>query len=189
MEQDEFLRKLATALDRARVRYLVTGGIAVVVWGRPRFTADIDVVVELTPENLNALAQELKKIAGDIYLDVQMMQRALRTKGEFNLIHSDSGLKVDFWMLRDDDPFDRERMRRRIRRKVAATGIYFSSPEDLVLIKLRWHKESGSEQQLRDIESILHVQEKLDTAYLRKWARRHSTSRMLTSLLAKSHHG
>lgn len=186
MEQERFLQKLAGVLAKLKIPYLVTGGMAVAVWGRPRFTADVDVVMELARVKVNGLAAALLKLDRDVYLDRHMMFRALKTQGEFNVVHPASGLKVDFWMLKDD-LFDRQRMQRRIQKRIWGTGVWFSSPEDLMLIKLRWHKDSGSEQQLRDIESILHIQKKLDWPYLRKWALRHSTSRILASLLKKSH--
>ncbi|OGF62085.1 hypothetical protein A2926_03320 [Candidatus Giovannonibacteria bacterium RIFCSPLOWO2_01_FULL_44_40] len=63
--------------------------------------------------------------------------------------------------------------------------IYFLSPEDLILSKLLWSKESGSELQLRDAESILKFQKKLDLKYLRKWAATHSTISSLEALLKK----
>ncbi len=185
MEQDELLRKLGKVLAKLRIPYLITGGIAVVAWGRPRFTADIDVVIELLPKNLEQLAKELEAIDNDVYVDRNMMSRALTTQGEFNFIHPSSGLKVDFWIL-TNEKFDRERMRRRIKRKIAGIPLFFSSPEDLILIKLRWHKESGSEQQLRDVESIIKIQKKLDWRYLAKWSKKQRTVRILKELKAQS---
>lgn len=182
MEQDQLLKKLGEILGRLRIPYLVTGGIAVLVWGRPRFTADIDVVVELAPEKLGELAAALSKIDKDVYISRRDMLRALDQKGEFNFIHPDSGLKIDFWILDTSDSFDRERMRRRIMRKIAGQELYFSSPEDLVLIKLKWHTASGSEQQLRDVESILKIQKKLDWPYLEKWSKKQGTGRILREL-------
>lgn len=96
MEQEELLKKLAKILHKLDIPYLITGGVAVAVWGRPRFTADIDIVIELIPEKLDKLAEELLAIEKDVYLDKKMMRGALERRGEFNFIHPGAGLKVDF---------------------------------------------------------------------------------------------
>lgn len=178
MEQEELIEKLGQILTKLKIPYIVTGGIAVVAWGRPRFTADIDVVIELLPEKLDKLAEELLKIDKEVYVDKLSMQRALERKGEFNFIHPASGLKIDFWILKND-PFDRSRMQRRIKKRIGDAYLYFTSPEDLILIKLLWYKNSGSSRQLEDIESILKIQKKLDMKYIKKWSRVHSTETLV----------
>lgn len=184
MEQEELLRKIAAILDDLDIPYIITGGIAVVIWGRPRFTADIDIVIELTRKNLDRLAERLLDIDKEVYVDRESMERALERHGEFNFIHPAAGLKVDFWILRND-AFDRERMRRRVRRRIAGTDIFLTSPEDLILIKLLWYKESGSTRQLEDVESVFKIQKKLDWKYIRKWARVHATLEILNTLWNK----
>jgi len=96
-EQEELLEKIASILRELDIPYAVTGGIAITVWGRPRFTADIDIIVELASQKLDKLAEKLLSIDKVVYVDKRMMQRALEQRGEFNFIHPASGLKVDFW--------------------------------------------------------------------------------------------
>ena len=181
MEQEELLQKVSEILKSLDIPYIITGGIAIVVWGRPRFTADIDIVVELVPQKLDKLAKKLLKIDKKVYVDEQMMRQALEQKGEFNFIHPAAGLKVDFWVMKNDE-FDRSRMKRKIKKKVAGAPIYISSPEDLILIKLLWYKETGSTRQLEDIESVLVIQKKLDWKYMRKWSKKQSTLKILNKL-------
>jgi hypothetical protein len=184
MEQEDLLKKLGWILKRLKIPYIITGGIAVVIWGRLRFTADIDVVVELAPQKISQLAKMLLDIDKYSYVDEFAIKRALERKGEFNFIHSGSGLKVDFWILKDDN-FDRERIKRRIHKKIGGQTLYFSSPEDLILIKLQWYKKTESTRQLEDIESILKIQKKLDLNYIKRWAKIQSTAKILKSLLNK----
>ncbi len=184
MEQEELLRKISKILKALGIPYIITGGIAVVVWGRPRFTADIDIVVELSVKKADRLAYELLEINKEAYVDRRMIQRALESKGEFNFIHPGAGLKVDFWIMKNDE-FDRSRLTRRVKKKIAGVETYLSSPEDLILVKLLWYKEGESTRQLEDIESILKIQKKLDWKYLKKWSKIQSTSRILASLMKK----
>src|SRR3989344_1804996 len=165
MEQEELLIKIAGILEKLNIPYAVTGGIAVSVWGRARFTADIDIAVELFPEKLKDLASELLKIDKDVYVDELSMQRALEKKGEFNFIHHASGLKVDFWVLKGTS-FDKKEVERKISREFSGTSVSFISPEDLILRKLLWYKMTESDRQLEDIKSVLERQKKLDIKYI-----------------------
>lgn len=186
MRQESLLIKIGAILDELNIPYIITGGIAVVVWGHPRFTADIDLVIELIPQKIDQLTKALLKIGQDVYVDKEMIKQAIIRQGEFNLIHPTSGLKVDFWVLKRDDPFDQERMARKIAKQIKDQTIYFTSPEDLILAKLLWYKESQSTRQLEDIESILRIQKELDRQYLKKWAKTHSTSEILESILSRT---
>lgn len=188
MEQEKLLKTISKILADLNIPYIITGGIAVVVWGRPRFTADIDVVIELVPQKIKKLAHALLQIDKDVYVDEEMMKTALSNQGEFNFIHPGAGLKVDFWILKND-AFDKERIRRRIAKKVAGQELYFTSPEDLILIKLKWFKESQSTRQLEDIASVLRIQKNLDFDYLKRWAKKHSTLEILERLLIEDKTG
>lgn len=93
----QLLAKVAKVLDELDIPYMVTRGMAVLIWGRPRFTADIDIVIELNAHNINSLASELMKISEFGYVDEGAMREALNNHGEFNFIDGGSaGLKLIF---------------------------------------------------------------------------------------------
>ena len=126
----------------------------------------------------------LQKISEVAYVDKNMVVRAVERHGEFNFIHADSGIKVDFW-VQGQDPYAVSKIERRKARNINGHKVYFVSLEDLILSKLLWYKESGSEQQLRDVQSVVFMQEKLDWRYLWKWSKRQETVRVLRELKAK----
>lgn len=181
MEQEKLLCDLGKIFEKLQIPYFITGGIATIIWGRPRFTADIDIVIQLAPQKLDQLATALLKIDKDAYLDKRVMREALRDQGEFNFIHPASGLKVDFWILKNQ-VFDKIRLKRRVAKKINRQTIYFTSPEDLILSKLIWHKENGSDRQLEDVESVLKIS-KVDKKYLKKWAELLNVSQILNKLI------
>lgn len=167
------LARIAKILKRLEIPYLITGGIAVLVWGRPRFTADIDIVVEIGEMGITKFALALKGLGKFGYVDEKMMRDAIRREDEFNFIDGNTGVKVNFWVWRKNDPFDVSRLQRRVAKKVLGETIYFTSPEDLILIKLRWYKDSLSSRQLEDVESIIKISgKKLDWIYLESWAKK-----------------
>lgn len=156
----------------------MTGGFAVAVLAKPRFTADIDIVIELVLKNIKPLAEALLAIDKDTYVSEEAMEDALEKKGEFNFIHPQTGLKVDFWVKRY--PF--EQFERKIVKKINGQMINFISAEDLVLSKLIWYKEGRGAKQIEDIKSILNIA-KPDLNYIEKWAKRQSTIEILKDIL------
>lgn len=175
MEQSDprhLLVQVARILDQLQIPYAVTGGIAVVVWGRPRFTADIDVVVALQGEHVDALARALRGLGEGGYVDESAAREALRQHGEFNYIDPATGVKVDFW-IPEDATYEHSRLRRRVACEILGHKVYFVSPEDLILSKLQWRRQSGSDRQLEDVESVLKISgDQLDYSYLEAWARK-----------------
>ncbi len=182
MEQKKLLTNIARILDNLKIPYVVTGSFALAVWSRPRYTADIDIVIQLLPEKLEKLADELLKIDKNVYVDCNAMQEAVEQHGEFNFIHPASGLKVDFWVLKNG-PYATEQIKRGRVKKISNQAVKFISAEDLILSKLLWYKNSHSERQIDDIKSVLKIQNKLDLKYIREWAAAQSTLKILESLL------
>lgn len=180
MEIEDLLIKIVKILDKLKIPYIITGGMAVSVWGRPRYTADIDIVVEILPKNINSLAKKLLSIGKDVYVSKKAMNDALERKGEFNFIHPQSQLKVDFWVIKNE--FNKQEIKRGISKDIFGYKINFVSPEDLILSKLLWHKDSESSRQLEDIRSVLKIS-KVDKKYLKTWAEKHGTIHTLNELI------
>jgi hypothetical protein len=168
MSQQELLRTVVCALEQLDVEYMVSGSIASSLQGEPRSTHDIDIVVNLPQSKTRALAAAFPPPV--YYLDEEAVAKAVATRGMANLINTESGDKVDFWML-TEDLFDRSRFARRYHEEVLGTRFAVSSPEDTILMKLRWAKMSGgSEKQFIDAVRVYEVQnERLDQEYLREW--------------------
>ena len=182
MDFQKLLVKIAKILNKLRIPYVITGGYAVSIWGRPRSTFDIDAVIELTESRIDVLAKALRDISEMSYIDESMMKNAVARRGEFNFIHADSGIKVDFWVLKDDS-FDIFRIKRRVPKRILGEKVYFISPEDLILSKLEWYQKSQSTRHLEDIESIFKISgKKLDMKYLKKWARKLGVLKILNKI-------
>jgi hypothetical protein len=104
----------------------------------------------------------------------------------FNVIDAQAGWKADL-RIRRDRPFSRTEFNRRRKAAILEIDLWVTSPEDVVLSKLEWARESASEQQLQDALGVLLVQnERLDRDYLKKWAAVLGVADMLTDLLARA---
>ena len=110
------------------------------------------------------------------------IKEALQRKGEFNFVDPNTQLKVDFWIVKD--VFNQQEIQRAISRKFEGYHVQFVSPEDLILSKLLWHKESYSTKQLEDIHSVLRIS-KVDMEYIKSWAEKQNTIEILTTLLSE----
>lgn len=177
------LIEISKILDELKIPYAVTGGFAVVIWGKPRYTADIDIIVEFTDKNIRPFSKKLLAIDKDVYADEDMMREALEYNGEFNFIHPETGLKVDFF-VQENNPYNVLKIKRAILRNIQGQPIPFVSPEDLILSKLMWSKESMSQKQMEDIKSVMkNPKIKLDVKYLKNWATKQETIKILEKLI------
>lgn len=171
MDQDDLLRRLVSALEKAGVPYLITGSTATMFYGEPRFTNDIDVIVQLREEHLSRLLAAFPD--EEFYVSEEAARRALATGGQFNVIHPRSGLKVDLIMAATT-PFDRSRFERGRRLHPASDyDAVFAAPEDVILKKLLFYREGGSDKHLRDVAGVLKISgDLIDFDYLDAWAER-----------------
>jgi hypothetical protein len=185
MEQSELLRYVTGALGRLGLRYFVTGSTATIFFGEPRFTNDIDIVVDLPVEQIPALCAAFP--AGEFYLSEEAVRRAVSRRGQFNVIHPTSGLKVDI-MVPAESPFNRSRFARVTTVKPASDfSAIFSSPEDVILKKLEAYREGGSEKHLRDVAGVLKISgADLDRAYIVEWAERLGLTEIWEEILRRA---
>ncbi len=167
MTLGDLLGSIGPKLEHARIPYMVTGSVASSYHGEPRATRDLDVVIDPTPGALAAFLESLPR--DTYYLDADAAIAALRERTQFNVIDSATGWKVDL-IIRKDRPFSAEEFGRRLPAKMLSTDTFVATPEDVIIAKLEWANASGSDRQLRDVESILAAAgEQLDRTYLDRW--------------------
>ncbi|MFZ3074017.1 MAG: hypothetical protein WA093_02715 [Minisyncoccales bacterium] len=167
--QEKLLIDIVKILDDLKIKYFITGGFAVSIWGRPRATFDIDIVVIIAETQADKLARAWKEISEAGYADAKMVKEAIKNGGEFNFIDPNSGLKVDFWIGKEQGNSYPDFNNRKLE-NISGQNVYFISAEDLILSKLQWYKLSPSEKHMDDIKSILKISgDILDKKYLQFW--------------------
>lgn len=155
MEQTDLLRHMVETLSRLEIPYAVVGSFASGVWGESRFTQDIDVVLHLPPGRVAALCASFA--APEFYVSEVAARDAVARGGQFNVIHPASGNKIDF-ILVGDRAWQQNQLHRRITVQVFPDcEVAFAAPEDVILGKLFYYQEGGSEKHLRDIAGILRI--------------------------------
>jgi len=168
MSQQELLKQVVAALNSAGIDYMVTGSVASSLHGEPRSSHDIDLLVSVDMTGARKLIETLRPPV--YYLDPAAVADAIATKGMFNLIDTETGDKVDFWVL-TDEPFDRSRFARKYEEEFMGVRLKAPTPEDTILAKLWWAKQAGgSEKQFGDALRVYELQSgRLDKDYLLDW--------------------
>jgi hypothetical protein len=165
---DELLRFALDALEQLNIPYMVVGSFVSGVYGEARLTQDIDIVTAPTVEQLSALCDAFGP--EDFFVSREAAVQALTSRGQFNVLDPTSGTKLDF-MIAKTDPWAVEQLARRER-----TGLlpdrsgFVARPEDIIISKMQYYEEGGSEKHLRDIVSMLKTsRDRMDRAYLDRW--------------------
>ena len=169
MEDWNIVAQIANVLEANRIPYAIVGGYSAIYWGRPRFTQDADIIADLKPAQIETLIRELEN---DFVISEEAIRDAVQQHSEFNLIHQSEVFKTDIWVAAKT-PYDDQVLQRRRLGMLGQAQVYFQSPEDTILSKLRWCKLAHfSERQFSDALGVYEIQEPtLDPNYLDKWAR------------------
>ena len=165
-EQLEFIKAIATRLDSAGIPYMLTGSIALALYARPRMTRDIDLVIECQSPDSETI---VRLFEADCYVDAQEVRDAIASRQMFNIIHNEWIIKADF-IVRKDDKYRKLEFDRRRRFTIEGMSVWVASPEDLILSKLHWAKDTGSELQREDVRVMVQTVQNLDWIYLEQWA-------------------
>ncbi len=149
---------------------MVTGSVAAIFYGEPRLTHDVDFVTFLTESDIGRLVQAFP--AADYYLpppEVIATEVHREQRGHFNIIHVESGFKADLYMTGRDE-LNAWGFGRRRQIQFEGVGFTLAPPEYVIIRKLEYYREGGSDKHLRDIRSILAVSgAQIDRTALQEW--------------------
>ncbi len=174
MEQDqtELLKIISSFLEKNQIPYMITGAWSAIFYGRPRASHDIDFVVELRPNEAQKFLAAAKKLSDDFLVQPEDVKDALLHKSVFNMVYLPTYLKLDFWLLKNEE-FDQVRFSRRKRVKILGQSMMMASPEDMILQKLKWYQMGKIEKHLVDAAFVYQIQLKnLDQKYLNLWVKK-----------------
>jgi len=161
-DQLDLLKLVARRLDAAGIPYMLTGSLALSYYAVPRFTRDVDLVVQIGLERVDETAA---LFADDFYADADALRRAVTQQGMVNMIHQETLTKVDL-IIQKQTPYHVEEFARRHAALIEGTPIWIVSPEDLVISKLSWLQQGGSDVHRQDIAVLLEALDTIDRGYI-----------------------
>jgi hypothetical protein len=163
---------------------MVVGSLASAAYGEPRMTRDVDVVVDLTKGQVPQLCGAFA--SNEFYVSEQAALDAVERRGQFNIVHSRSANKIDLLIVPAGEWGRSEISRRRRMRILPDLEGYCAMPEDVILGKMSYYAEGGSEKHLRDIAGIMKVSgDEVDRGYVSLWAGRLGLSGIWEAVLRK----
>lgn len=158
---NQLLERIALGLEERQIPYMVIGGQAVLIYGEPRLTRDIDITLGVGPERLNDLLALAQGLAWRVLVEEprEFVQRTM----VLPLDDPQSGIRIDF--IFSFSPYERAAMDRVRRVSIGKAMVRFAAPEDVIV-----HKITASRpRDLEDVRTILLKNRDLDLAYVRNW--------------------
>lgn len=173
MAEADLISLFAVPLEKAGLAYMVTGATAAILYGQPRTTNDLDVVLELTASDLPRLRAAYPE--SEYYLPPdEVIETEIRRshRGHLNALHHDSGFKADLYPIGSDVLHQWAFPRRRVA-GYGESKVNFAPPEYVILRKLEYFREGGSTKHLTDVRAMLEISsETIDRAAIVEWIER-----------------
>ena len=173
MQEANLFLLFTKGFDQVGVEYMITGSVAAMVYGEPRLTHDVDLVIILTSE----AAERLESVFSlDAFYcppqEVIKTELARAQRGHFNLIHHETGYKADVYIM-GNDPLHAWAWQYRKRIEVGVDTIMLAPAEYVIVRKLQYFNEGGSQKHLTDIRGILRVSApEVDLGRIEEWVTR-----------------
>lgn len=155
------LEHIARGLDSRGFPYMVIGGQAVLLYGEPRLTRDVDVTLGVGPEKLPALLDWVRESGWQVLVDspTDFVAKTL----VLPCLEPGSGIRID--LLFSFSPYERQAIQRARVITISETPVRFAAVEDLVIHKI----VAGRPRDLEDVRAVLLKNQNLDVSYVRRW--------------------
>ena len=161
----DWLFQFVGPLESAGIPYAIVGSVASSVYGEPRATNDVDLLIQLSRNDAAKLVHAFP--SEQFYVppaEVIAVELGRPHGGHINVIALESMTKADFYPLSSSEA---EWFSRRRTLEIGGRKLWFAIPEAVILHKLRFYREGGSEKHLRDIRGMLAVSgDEIDRALL-----------------------
>lgn len=158
---EDLLARLGSALDRQSIPYMIIGGQAVLLYGEPRLTRDIDVTVGIGTDRMGTL---LAVVAGlSLKAIPENVEDFVSRTMVLPAVEEASGVRIDF--ILSFTPYESEALGRARTLAMKGEEVRFASPEDVIIHKVF----AGRPRDLEDVRGILLKNPDLDRSYIRHW--------------------
>ena len=162
----EELSSLIAHLENNNIDYIISGSLAMNSYMIPRFTRDVDIVIDLKKESLNNFFPHFKS---NFYLHENDTKVQVEKRGFFNALSLITGYKYDF-IVQKNLEYEKLKFERKKRLSIFEVEAWVISLEDLIISKLNWMQDSESTIQRNDICALLEESPYL--SYIRSWIKK-----------------
>jgi predicted nucleotidyltransferase len=158
---EKLLEELALALDRRQIPYMLIGGQAVLLYGEPRLTADIDITLGRDAEQVGEVLSLVKDLGWKVLVD----KPEVFTRQTMVLPCQDptSGIRLDF--IFSFSPYEKQALERVRKVPMGQAQVRYASVEDIIIHKII----AGRPRDVEDVKSLLTKNPQIDPHYIRQW--------------------
>lgn len=160
---EKLLSKIGASLDNHNLPYMIIGGQAVLLYGEPRLTRDIDVSLGVNIDDLDSVLSAVYK------LSLKPLPQDIETFVSETMVlptlEANTGIRVDF--IFSYTPYETHAIQRAKNVPILNQNVSFAAPEDLIIHKIF----AGRPRDFEDVKSILIKNSDIDRRYIRKWLR------------------
>ena len=158
---ERLLKKITIQLKKGAIPYMVIGGQAVLLYGEPRLTRDIDITLGMGVNGLDKVKKIIKAIGLKVLVEKE--KEFVERNMVLPTLDKKSGIRVDF--IFSFSPYERQAIERGNEIKLGRTLVKFASLEDVVIHKMI----AGRARDIEDLKSVLLKNPKYDSHYIEKW--------------------
>lgn len=181
MSFENFLKRTIWALNKAGLDYVIVGGVAAILYGRPRATFDVDIVINIQPSDTEAVKSLVQAFSShSLEVFEHKIVSTLKERNYFSVFDTKTPFRVDAKGVYTR--LDSMLLKNRKKANLLDLEVWIASPEDMVITKLIY----GSPQDIEDVISIiLNLKEKLDFEYLNQLAEQEKVKEQLKEIFEK----
>ncbi len=157
MQEANLILIFLEPLNKSGIDYMTTGSVASIIYGEPRMTHDIDIVLALHISDIEKIIRIFD--TQEFYcppVEVIKAETSRNAGGHFNIIHHNTGFKADIYPI-SKDKLHLWAMNNRRKVKIENSGVWLAPPEYVIIRKLEYYKEGQSSKHLRDIKKMLDI--------------------------------
>jgi Nucleotidyltransferase of unknown function (DUF6036) len=165
---EELLARIASLLSRGNLPYMIIGGQAVLLYGEPRMTKDIDITLGIDVDRLDELLAIVKELSlTPLPEDIpSFVQKTM----VLPVLEKSTGIRVDF--IFSFTTYESQAIGRAKRIILSGQEVCFAAPEDLILHKMF----AGRPRDLEDVSTVILKNPGIDISYIRRWLKEFDTA-------------
>jgi predicted nucleotidyltransferase len=161
VEAKELLKKIAKSLSKEGIEYMIIGGQAVLIYGEPRLTKDIDITLGINVDGLEKILEIVRKLK--LKLLVSEPEKFVKETFVLPVLDEKTGFRVDF--IFSFSEYERTAIKRVKKIKIDKVEVNFASVEDVIIHKI----VAGRERDLEDVRKIILKNKEIDFEYILRW--------------------
>ena len=165
---DKTLSAIGKSLKKHDLPYIIIGGQAVLLYGEPRLTRDIDITLGVSIDLLETLLSVIKELS--LVPLPEDIEKFVRQTMVLPALDEATGIRVDF--IFSFTPYETEAIKRAKRVTILDQKVNFASPEDLIIHKIF----SGRPRDIEDVRTVLVKNFDIDKQYIRRWLKEFDNS-------------